>query len=76
MMQRAILHNLNNGHLGMMSTTTLWSEVMMDLGGASYTEFKAALTELERKEQIVIVKGEDRVKAKITDAGKARLLES
>jgi len=74
-MQRAILQNLNNGHLGMMSTTTLWSEVLLDLGSeANYTAFRAAMTELEQKGQIVVIVGEDRTKAKITDAGKARLL--
>jgi fructose-1-phosphate kinase PfkB-like protein len=74
-MQRTILRNLERAHNGMMATGTLWSECQLDQGGASYSDFKKALTELEIKEQIVIVTGEDRNKAKITDAGRARMLE-
>lgn len=75
-MQRTILRNLEQAHNGMMATGTLWAECQLDESGASYTDFKKALTELEIKEQIVIVHGEDRNKAKITDAGRARLLEA
>ena len=60
---------------GLLATTTLWSEVMLDMDGATYTAFKKALTELEIKNQVVLIKGEDRDKAKITDAGLARLAE-
>lgn len=73
--QRIILTNLDRAHLGMMATGTLWSEVWLDAGGSTYTEFSQALRELEIKEQILLIKGEDRNKAKITDAGRARLLE-
>jgi hypothetical protein len=73
--ERTILSNLNRAHLGIMTSTTLWSEVKLDEPGSTYTGFKAALEELEIKEQVVVVKGEDRTKVKITDAGKARLLE-
>lgn len=76
-MQRAILQNLDRCHPGMMTTTTLWSEVLLDLSSeANYTAFRAAMTELEQKGQIVVIVGEDRTKAKITDAGKARLAEA
>jgi DNA-binding transcriptional regulator PaaX len=54
---------------------TLWADVMLDEPGISYTEFTRACTDLEVKGQIVVVAGEDRRKAKITDAGRARLLE-
>lgn len=75
-MQRTILRNLDQAHNGMMAIGTLWAECSLDQSGGSYTEFKKALTELQIKEQIVIVTGEDRDKAKITDTGRARLLEA
>lgn len=59
----------------MMAVGTLWAEVALDESGASFTAFRTALEELEKKEQVVVVLGEDRNKAKITDAGRARLLE-
>lgn len=74
-LQRAILEKLNLGHLGMMPTAALWSEVRTYVGGVSYTEFSTALRELEEKEQVIVIKGEDSTKAKITDAGLARLLD-
>jgi len=74
-MQRAILNALSLVHPRLLATTTLWSEVMLDMDGATYTAFKKALTELEIKNQVVLIKGEDRDKAKITDAGLARLAE-
>lgn len=73
--ERTILRNLEQAHNGMMATGTLWAEVSLDMSGATYTDFKKALTELEIKGQIVVVTGEDRNRAKITDAGRARLLE-
>ena len=74
-MQRTILRNLNQVHPGMMAVGTLWAECALDQSGGSYSEFKKALEELEIKGQVVIVTGEDRNKAKITDAGRARLME-
>ena len=74
-LQRIILSNLEKGHHGMMPVGSLWSEVSLDTGGSTYSDFKRALGELEFKDQIVIVTGEDRNKAKITDAGRARLME-
>lgn len=74
-MQRTILRNLEQSHNGMMAVGTLWAEAQLDESGSTYTDFKKALGELEIKEQIVLVHGEDRNKAKITDAGRARLLE-
>lgn len=73
--ERTILTNLNHRHPGLMATGTLWSEVALDETGCTYTAFKSALTELEIKGQIVVITGEDRNKAKITDAGLARLAE-
>lgn len=75
-LQRTILHNLEQRPSGMLPTGTLWAEVMLDDPGTSYTAFSKALTELEQKGQVVVIDGEDRRKAKITDAGRARLLEA
>lgn len=75
MIERAILQNLERGHHGMLATGTLWAEVALDLGGSTYSEFIRALRKLEQKEQVLTVRGEDRNKAKITDLGRARLLE-
>lgn len=75
-LQRTILRNLEQRTGGIYPTGTLWSEVMLDEPGTSYSEFKRALTQLEEKGQVVVVTGEDRNKAKITDAGRARLMES
>lgn len=73
--QRTILRNLEQRPNGLCPVGTLWADVMMDEPGISYSEFSKALTELEVKDQVVIVPGEDRRKAKITDAGRARLME-
>lgn len=73
--ERIILTNLARGQNGMMAVGTLWSETALDVGGSTYTEFSAAIRTLEEKQQVVVVKGEDRNKAKITDAGRARLME-
>lgn len=74
-LQRTILRNLESRPNGMCPVGTLWADVVMDEPGVSYTEFSRCITELEIKGQIVTVQGEDRRKAKITDAGRARLLE-
>lgn len=74
-LQRTILANLKLRHPGLMTTATLWSEVLMDEGSASYTAFKGALTELEQLGQVIVITGADRSKAKITDEGLARLAE-
>lgn len=74
-LQRTILRNLDNRPGGICPTGTLWSDVMLDEPGTSYSEFKRALTQLEEKGQVVVVIGEDRNKAKITDAGRARMME-
>lgn len=73
--ERTILRNLEERSGGMLPVGTLWADVMIDEPGVSYTEFSKGLLNLEVKGQVVIVNGEDRRKAKITDAGKARLLE-
>jgi hypothetical protein len=74
-LERLILTNLKQRHPGLMPTGTLWSEVALDEPGCTYTAFKSALQELEIKGQVVVINGEDRNKAKITDAGLARLAE-
>lgn len=74
-LQRTILKNLEGRPNGMCPTGTLWSEVLLDEPGTSYSAFKRALMELEEKSQVVVVTGDDRTKAKITDAGRARLME-
>lgn len=74
-LQRTILRNLSQRPNGMCPTGTLWADVAMDEPGISYTAFKTAMLELEQKDQILTIQGEDRRKAKITDAGRARLLE-
>ena len=75
-MQRTILRNLDRYHLGMMPVTTLFADCQLDLPGTTYTDFRSACSDLEFKGQILLIQGEDRFKAKITDAGRARLLES
>jgi len=54
---------------------TLWSETQLDEPQANYTAFKAAVNELQVKNQMVVIKGEDREKAGITDDGRARLAQ-
>lgn len=72
--QRVILRILLR-RSGPMPLATLWSEVQLDEPEADYTAFKAALTELQVKSQINVIKGEDRSTATITDAGRHRLAE-
>lgn len=74
--ERAILRNLESRPNGMCPTGTLWSDVLLDEPGTSYSAFRRALTNLEQRNQIVVIEGEDRHKAKITDLGRARLLEA
>lgn len=73
-LERILLTNLERFPHGMTTVVTLWAEVSLDVPSASYTDFKAALHELQVKDQIVVIKGEDREKVKITDVGRARLL--
>lgn len=73
--ERSILENLKRAHPSLMTTAALWSEVFLDEARTSYSGFKTALHELQVKGQIVVITGEDREKAKITDAGLARLME-
>lgn len=73
-MQRTILRNLEQRPNGICPTGTLWADVALDEPGTSYSEFRRALGELEIKGQVVVVTGEDRNKAAITDAGRARLM--
>lgn len=75
-LQLIILRTLKLVHPRLMTTGTLWSEVVMEADSATYTAFKTALGELELKGQVVVITGEDKDKAKITDAGLARLAEA
>jgi hypothetical protein len=74
-LELTILRNLELRHPGAMVLGTLWAEVSLDESGATYTEFSRALGELEQKSHALTVRGEDRIKAKITDAGILRLAE-
>ena len=76
-LQLVILRNIKSGagRDGMMVTSTLWGEVLMDESRASYSAFRTALRELEEKGQIITVAGQDREKCKLTAAGEARLME-
>jgi hypothetical protein len=73
-LERALLKILN-GRTGLMPVATLWSEAQLDEPQANYTAFKGAMNELQVKNQIVVIKGEDREKAGITDDGRARLAQ-
>lgn len=74
-LQRTILRNMEQRPNGVCPTGTLWADVALDEPGTSYSEFSRALAELEIKGQVVTLRGEERLKAKITDAGRMRLLE-
>jgi hypothetical protein len=70
-----ILKSLALVHPRLMALGTLWSEVNLADPRVSYAGFKTAQRALEEKGQIVVITGEDRDRAKITDAGLARLAE-
>lgn len=74
--QLTILSILRAAHPRMMPCGPMWSEVRMDSPSITYSAYTTALNELETKLQIVIVQGEDKRRAKITDAGLARLAEN
>jgi hypothetical protein len=73
-LQLQILTSLRRVHPRLMPVETLWAEVRMaSMPQPSRPEFNQALRVLEDdKKQIVVVKGEDRERAKITDDGIAR----
>ena len=73
--ERAILNNLAPRQNGMVPLTALWGDTLLDVPGVSYTAFKTALTSLQVKGQALIIEGEDRKSAKITDAGRGRITE-
>ena len=60
----------------LLNVGTLWADALGEDDSISYSGFKTALRALELKEQVVVITGEDRDKAKITDAGMARLAEN
>jgi len=71
-----VLKILSDANPRMVTTSTLWSEMLISDGRASYTGFTAALRSMEEKGQLIQVKGEDRARCKITDVGIARLAEA
>lgn len=73
--ERTILTNLERGNDGTMTKPVLWSEVMLDQGGCSYSEFTKALTDLEVSGEVIVLNGRDRTKIRITDNGRMRLME-
>jgi DNA-binding MarR family transcriptional regulator len=74
--QLTILSILRDAHPRMMPCGPMWAEVRMQRETMTYTEYTTSLNSLEEKGQIVIVQGEDKRRAKITDAGIARLAEN
>jgi hypothetical protein len=75
-LQLVILRTLKLVHPRLMTTGTLWSEVLMEAPGTTYSAYREALICLEEKGQVVCVTGEDRDRVKLTDAGVARIREN
>ncbi|MFC5049235.1 hypothetical protein ACFPK9_01195 [Rubritalea spongiae] len=73
--ERTILRVLDEAKPRLLNVGTLWSDVHLEDDRVSYSVFRKSLQKLEEKEQVVVVPGEDRDKAKITQAGEARLAE-
>jgi len=71
-----ILRNLDRGNDGIMTLPVLWSEVSLDRGGMTYSEFRKHLTALEMTGEVVTLANKDRASAKITDKGRLRLMEA
>ena len=74
--QLTILTILKAAHPRMMPCGQMWAEVRMQCETMTYTEYTTALNDLEVKGQIVVIQGEDKRRAKITDSGLARLAEN
>ena len=77
-LQLQILKSLRRVHPRLLPMETLWAEVRMALPEPpSRSDFNHALRVLEdEKSQLIVIKGEDVVRAKITDPGIARLEEA
>ena len=74
-LERTILEQLNlDGSERMIRENVLIQEVRSG-SGMTLSDIRLALQALERKEQVIIVSGEDHTRIKITAAGRARLLE-
>lgn len=71
-----ILSALKEIHPRMEQCGRLWSISRMTDETMTYTQFSDAVRKLEEKQQIVVIQGEDKRRAKITDAGLARLAEA
>lgn len=74
--QLTILVALRDIHPLMEQAGRLWSVCRMQDETLTYSAFTTALNELEVKSQVVVIQGEDKRRAKITDAGLARLAEN
>jgi len=77
-LQLQILKALRGVHPRLMPLESLWPEVRMAMPEPpSRIDFDHALRVLEdEKRQVIVLKGEDRVRAKITDEGLARVAEA
>lgn len=71
-----ILAALKEIHPRMEQVGRLWSIARMADETITYSRFTDSLTSLEEKKQVVVIQGEDKRRAKITDAGLARLAEA
>lgn len=73
--ERVILEGLQLVHPRMLTESVLRSDMQLQLGAMSLTDLRKHLSTLEAKGQVVIVKGEDATRIKITSDGIARLSE-
>lgn len=71
-----LLSALKDIHPRMEQCGRLWSICRMTDETMTFTQFSDALLKLEEKKQVVVIQGEDKRRAKITDAGLARLAEA
>lgn len=74
--QLTILKQLRDIHPRLMNTGTLWSQCRMDDELMTHSAYTVAMNYLEENKQVVVIQGEDLRRAKITDAGLARLAEA
>jgi hypothetical protein len=73
--ERNILDKLSLVHPRMLTENVLLNDCRMDDSTVTLTGLRDAVRKLEAKGQVVQVQGEDALRIKITDAGKARLAE-
>lgn len=75
-MEIVILNILQGCSPHTLTEVVLWSEARLDLPGAHYGDFMAALEALERKGQVLSAATEDRRHYKIGAAGTMRLRDA